>query len=76
MTTATSSASAPNGESLDSIPFINGADDDITLNAPKGLALQGDTLWVADIDVVRGFDVTTGMSGRRRSTSRRCARPS
>lgn len=52
----------PDGESLDSIPFINGADDDITLNAPKGLALQGDTLWVADIDEVRGFDVTTGMS--------------
>lgn len=45
---------------LDSLPFINGADDDVTLNAPKGLALQGDTLWVADIDILRGFDVTTG----------------
>jgi sugar lactone lactonase YvrE len=52
----------PDLEPLDSVPFINGADDDITLNAPKGLALQGDTLWVADIDAVRGFDVTTGMS--------------
>lgn len=52
----------PYGQSLDSLPFINGADDDITLNAPKGMALRGDTLWVTDIDVVRGFDLTTGTS--------------
>ena len=31
-----------------------------TLNAPKGLALIGDTLWVADIDAVRGFNRRTG----------------
>lgn len=49
-----------NGQLLDSLPFINGADRDITLHAPKGLFLQGDTLWVADIDVLRGFDVGTG----------------
>lgn len=49
-----------NGETLDSLPFINGADDDITLHAPKGMALQGDTLWVADIDAVRGFNVVSG----------------
>lgn len=30
------------------------------LDAPKGLALQGDTLWAADIDVLRGFDRRTG----------------
>lgn len=30
------------------------------LNAPKGMALSGDTLWVADIDVVRGFDRRSG----------------
>lgn len=48
------------GAKLDSVPFINGADADITLNAPKGMALVGDTLWVADIDAVRGFDVNTG----------------
>lgn len=48
------------GAKLDSVPFINGADADITLNAPKGMALVGDTLWVADIDAVRAFDVTTG----------------
>ncbi len=27
------------------------------LNAPKGMALVGDTLYVADVDEVRGFDV-------------------
>ncbi len=49
-----------NGEVMDTVPFINGADDDITLHAPKGMALKGDTLWVADIDAVRAFDVNTG----------------
>ena len=32
----------------------------VTLNAPKGLAIAGDTLWVTDIDVVRGFNKRTG----------------
>jgi sugar lactone lactonase YvrE len=31
-----------------------------TLDAPKGMAIHGDTLWVADIDVLRGFDRRTG----------------
>lgn len=48
------------GATMDSVPFIDGADADITLNAPKGMALVGDTLWVADIDAVRAFDVNTG----------------
>lgn len=30
------------------------------LDAPKGIAFQGDTLWTADIDVVRGFNRRTG----------------
>jgi hypothetical protein len=30
------------------------------LNAPKGMALVGDTLWVTDIDVVRAFNAKTG----------------
>lgn len=30
------------------------------LNAPKGMALVHDTLWVSDIDVVRAFDARTG----------------
>ena len=50
-----------NGARLDSLPFISGADDDIKLNAPKGMTLRADTLWVTDIDAVRGFNVTTGM---------------
>jgi hypothetical protein len=32
----------------------------VTLHAPQGLALTGDTLWVADVDVLRGFDRRTG----------------
>ena len=32
----------------------------VTLDAPKGMAIQGDTLWVADIDVLRGFNRRTG----------------
>lgn len=48
------------GGVMDTVPFINGADDDITLHAPKGLAMTGDTLWVSDIDAVRGFNVSTG----------------
>jgi sugar lactone lactonase YvrE len=49
------------GGVMDSVPFINGADDDITLHAPKGMAIVGDTLWVTDIDAMRGFNVSTGM---------------
>lgn len=49
-----------NGTLLDTMPFINGADADIKLDAPKGMGLKGDTLWVADIDRVRAFDVNTG----------------
>lgn len=41
------------GRILDSA-FIKG------LNAPKGMALVHDTLWVSDIDVVRAFDAGTG----------------
>lgn len=48
------------GALMDSLPFINGGDEDITLNAPKGMALVGDTLWVADIDAVRAFNVNAG----------------
>jgi sugar lactone lactonase YvrE len=49
----------PNG-TIDSLEFIAGGRDGVTLNAPKGLALVGDTLWVADIDAVRAFNVRTG----------------
>jgi hypothetical protein len=50
----------PEGATLDSLPMISGGDDDVILHAPKGMALQGDTLWVADIDALRGFNVVTG----------------
>ncbi|MGH7622405.1 MAG: SMP-30/gluconolactonase/LRE family protein [Gemmatimonadaceae bacterium] len=49
----------PDG-TIDSLQFIAGGRDGVTLNAPKGLALIGDTLWVADIDAVRAFNVHTG----------------
>ena len=31
-----------------------------TLHAPKGMAISGDTLWVADLDAVRGFNRRSG----------------
>jgi sugar lactone lactonase YvrE len=40
--------------------FIAGGRDGVFLHAPKGMAIQGDTLWVADLDIVRGFDKHTG----------------
>jgi sugar lactone lactonase YvrE len=40
--------------------FAVGGQNGVHLDAPKGLALHGDTLWTADIDVLRGFDKNTG----------------
>lgn len=40
--------------------FAAGGRGGVVLHAPKGMALQGDTLWVADIDALRGFDRRTG----------------
>jgi len=40
--------------------FVAGGQDGIFLHAPKGMAIQGDTLWVADIDILRGYDKYTG----------------
>jgi sugar lactone lactonase YvrE len=47
--------------------WINGADTNVALHAPKGMAIKGDTLFVADIDVVRMFLRTTGASVGERS---------
>jgi hypothetical protein len=44
----------------DSVRFIAGGRGGAVLNAPKGMAIVGDTLWVADIDAVRGFNRRTG----------------
>jgi sugar lactone lactonase YvrE len=50
----------PDG-AVEVLKFIEGGRGGVTLNAPKGLALRGDTLWVADIDVVRAFNAQTGV---------------
>jgi sugar lactone lactonase YvrE len=42
------------------VKFIEGGKKGVTLNAPKGLAISGDTLWVADIDYARAFNKRTG----------------
>jgi sugar lactone lactonase YvrE len=39
---------------------LQGGQGGAELHAPKGVALSGDTLWVADIDVLRGFNKNTG----------------
>jgi sugar lactone lactonase YvrE len=50
---------APDGAVL-ALRWIDGAAADVTLHAPKGMALRHDTLFVTDIDVVRLFDRTGG----------------
>jgi hypothetical protein len=49
----------PDG-AVENLKFIEGGKNGVTLNAPKGLALSGDTLWVTDIDAVRAFNAKTG----------------
>ena len=50
----------PDG-AIEVLKFIEGGRGGVTLNAPKGLAMWGDTLWVADIDVARAFNARTGV---------------
>jgi sugar lactone lactonase YvrE len=45
---------------MDSLKFIEAGRNGVTLNAPKGLAIVADTLWVADLDAVRAFNKRTG----------------
>ncbi len=45
---------------VENLQFIAGGKNGVTLNAPKGLALHGDTLWVTDIDAARAFNAKTG----------------
>ena len=40
--------------------WIDGKNEKVTLNAPKGMAFLGDVLYVADIDTVRMFDRKSG----------------
>jgi sugar lactone lactonase YvrE len=50
---------SPAGEVLE-LKWIDGEADGVTLNAPKGMALAGNALYVADLDAVRVFDRETG----------------
>lgn len=50
--------SAANPDSADVL--IQGGRNGVTLDSPKGMAIHGDTLWVADINFLRGFDRKTG----------------
>jgi sugar lactone lactonase YvrE len=49
----------PKGTVL-ALKWIDGASDSVTLNAPKGMAVSGEYLYVADITVIRRFDRRTG----------------
>lgn len=40
--------------------FIGGKKDELLLNAPKGLAVVGENLFVTDIDAVKAFNKKTG----------------
>ena len=40
--------------------FIQGGRGDTILHSPHGMAVAGGTLYVADIDVIRGFDARSG----------------
>ena len=45
---------------LDSLHFIQGGRDGVVLDAPMGSRVRGDTLWVVDIDKLRGFTLPAG----------------
>lgn len=45
---------------VDSLHFVQGGRSGVRLDAPKGMAIAGDTLWVADIDALRAFHKRTG----------------
>lgn len=49
----------PNGSLVD-LKWIDGTKDDVELNAPKGAAIQGNILYVTDIDHVRLFELPSG----------------
>jgi hypothetical protein len=50
---------SPDG-TVQELKWIDGEAEDVTLNGPKGLAIHGDTLFVADIDSVRAFGRVSG----------------
>ena len=40
--------------------FVQSGKNGAVLDSPKGMAINGDTLWVADINILRGFNRKTG----------------
>lgn len=50
---------APDGR-VTKLKWIAGGRRGVTLNAPKGMGIKGDTLFVADIEAVRLFDRRSG----------------
>ena len=42
------------------VVLAHGGVNGVMLDGPKGMAIHGDTLWVADINILRGFDRHTG----------------
>jgi outer membrane protein assembly factor BamB len=50
---------SPDG-TVQTLKWIAGGANDVTLNAPKGMAIVGNTLYVTDLDTVRKFDLTSG----------------
>jgi hypothetical protein len=52
--------SPPPDAKLTEPAWIDGKNEKVTLNAPKGMAFLGDVLYVADIDTVRMFDRKSG----------------
>lgn len=45
---------------IDSLRFIAGGRDGVTLDSPRGIAILGDTIWVADGKTLRGFNKRSG----------------
>jgi hypothetical protein len=45
---------------VDILKWVDGAKPGVTLNAPKGMAIVGGLLYVADIDHIRKFHAKTG----------------
>jgi hypothetical protein len=50
---------SPEGQIID-LKWIDGAKENVQLNAPKGLTVSNGVLYVADIDTVRKFDAKSG----------------
>lgn len=47
---------------IDSLHFIADGRNGVTLDTPRGIAILGDTLWVADGKTLRAFDKRSGKS--------------